>query len=112
MKRHPSTCTRYDYEIHHVDIISAYLEAELKEKIWMQQLSDFESNDSSDVCLLKKIIYDLKQSTRMWYDILKAFLIDTSLKTKSWKKLIHDEIELFQAARLHAVWSRNYENHD
>ena len=26
-------CTRYDYEIHHVNIISAYLKAELKEKI-------------------------------------------------------------------------------
>lgn len=103
MERHPNTCTRYDYEIHHVDIISAYLEAELKEEVWMQQPSGFESADPSDACLLKKAIYGLKQSARMWYDILKAFLTGTSLETKSWEKLIRGEAELFQAARLHAV---------
>ena len=31
----------------------------------MQQSIDFESNNLSKTCLLKKIIYDLKQSVRM-----------------------------------------------
>ena len=66
-------CIRYDYEVHHVDIISAYLKVELKEKIWMQQFYDFKSNDSNKACLLKKIIYDFKQSVKMWYEILKNF---------------------------------------
>ena len=68
-------CIRYDYEIHHVDIISVYLKAELKEKIWMQQFHDFKSDNPSQACLLKKAIYGLKQSARMWYETLKEFLI-------------------------------------
>ena len=60
-----SLCTRYDYEVHHVNIISAYLEAELKEEVWMQQPHGFESDDPSQACLLKKAIYGLKQSARM-----------------------------------------------
>ena len=69
-------CTRYDYEVHHVDIISAYLKVELKEKIWMQQFHDFESNDSNKTCLLKKVIDGLKQSIKMWYEILKKNFIN------------------------------------
>ena len=42
----------------------------------MQQSTDFESNNSSKVCLLKKAICDLKQSARMWYETLKNFLTD------------------------------------
>ena len=67
-------CTRYDYEVHHVDIISAYLEAELKEEVWMQQPHGFESDDSTKACLLRKAIYGLKQSARMWYETLEEFL--------------------------------------
>lgn len=67
-------CIRYDYKVHHVEVISAYLKAELKQEIWTQQFHDFESDDSSQTCLLKKAIYSLKQSARMWYKTLKEFL--------------------------------------
>ena len=41
----------------------------------MQQFHDFESNDINKTCLLKKIIYDFKQSVKMWYEILKKKFI-------------------------------------
>ena len=42
----------------------------------MQQFHDFESNDSNKTCLLKKTIYDFKQSIKMWYETLKNFFIN------------------------------------
>lgn len=45
----------------------------------MQVLSDFESNNLFDVCLLKKTIYCLKQSVKMWYNTLKTFLTGMDL---------------------------------
>lgn len=69
-------CIRYDYKIYYVDIISVDLKIELKNEKWMQQFHDFKTNNFSHVCLFKKIIYNLKQSIKMWYKILKFFLIN------------------------------------
>ena len=42
----------------------------------MQQFHDFKSNDSNKTCLLKKIIYNFKQSIKILYEILKIFFIN------------------------------------
>ena len=52
------------------------LESRVKKKIWMQQFHNFESNNLNKAYLLKKIIYDFKQSVKMWYETLKNFFIN------------------------------------
>ena len=42
----------------------------------MQQFHDFESDDSNKTYLLKKVIYDFKQSIKMWYETLKKKFIN------------------------------------
>lgn len=51
-------------EINHIDVTTAFLNSELIETIFMTQPEGYEINNK--VCLLKKSIYGLKQSSRMW----------------------------------------------
>ena len=65
---------RYDLEAHHVDIITTFLKANLKERILVKQPSSF-LKDLDAVCELLRALYDLKQSSREWYECLKDFLL-------------------------------------
>ena len=52
-----------DWEIHQMDIKSAFLNGLLEEEIYMEQLEGFITlGQESKVCLLKKAIYGLKQA--------------------------------------------------
>lgn len=56
----------YNWEIHQMDVIAAYLNGNLDEDIYMIQPPGFEqANDM--VCKLNKGLYGLKQSGRVWY---------------------------------------------
>ena len=66
---------KYDLEAHHIDIVSAFLEANVKERILVKQPPGFEYMSSEAVCELNKALYGLKQSSREWYDTLKEFLL-------------------------------------
>ena len=53
--------------IHQMDVVSAFLNGELKEEIFMQQPPGYVQSGKEDlVCKLKKSIYGLKQSPRCW----------------------------------------------
>jgi hypothetical protein len=60
-----------NYEIEHLDVQTAFLNATLKEEVYMKQPEYFEI-DSKDkdkdqlVCKLKKSIYGLKQASNEW----------------------------------------------
>ena len=54
-----------DLEIHHIDIIMAYLAGELKEEIYMEPPVGL-PNSEQRVCRLRKGLYGLKQSARVW----------------------------------------------
>jgi len=69
---------KYDYEVEQMNIIIIFLEAHLKEEIWMQQSSRFEQKKSNEIfliCRLNKILYEFKQASWEWYTILKIYLI-------------------------------------
>ena len=69
---------KYDYEVEQMNVVIAFLEAHLKEKIWMQQSSRFEQKESNEtflICRLNKTLYELKQASRKWYATLKVYLI-------------------------------------
>ena len=57
-----------DLELFQMDVKTAFLNGNLEEEIYMDQPIGFVSKGQEDkVCLLKRSIYGLKQSSRAWY---------------------------------------------
>jgi hypothetical protein len=56
-----------DYEIHQVDIKTAFLNGDLEEEVYVTQPPGFENGDPRVVCRLNKALYGLKQSPRAWH---------------------------------------------
>ena len=65
-----------DWEIHHVDIKSAYLNAPLKETVYMKPPRGvLKPGQEGKVCRLLKGLYGLKQAGRGWHQELTKVLI-------------------------------------
>ena len=54
------------WEVHHMDVKSAFLNADLTETVYVQQLPGFIVGDGSKVLKLRKALYGLKQAPRAW----------------------------------------------
>lgn len=68
---------KLDLNIDHLDIETAFLNGSLDETIYMYQPEGFIDTKNKDkVCLLKKTIYGLKQSSRVWYKTVEEFLVN------------------------------------
>ena len=66
-----------DWEIHQMDVKSAFLHGLLDEEIYMEQPKGFITpGQESKVCLLKKAIYGLKQALCMWNQQFHGVLSD------------------------------------
>src|SRR5579871_807696 len=66
-----------DYEIHQMDVQSAFLNGELDEEIYMKQPEGFiEEGKENLVCRLHKSLYGLKQAGRTWYNKLHESLVE------------------------------------
>ena len=62
-------------ELHHLDIETTFLHGDLNEYIYMEQPPYFiDPKHPYDVCKLKKSLYGLKQSPRMWHLKLHTYL--------------------------------------
>jgi hypothetical protein len=69
--------THHDWEIHQVDIKSAYLNAALKDTIYMRAPPGYlKTEDFSKVLLLLRSLYGLKQAGFEWSEKLKKFFLD------------------------------------
>lgn len=73
-----ATAAKYDLKIHQMDAISAFLQGDVEEELYMTQPPLYEK-DSKSVCHLKKSIYGLKQASRQWNIKLNAALQDIGL---------------------------------
>ena len=62
------------WEVHHMDVKSAFLHGEIQEHIYMHQ-HEVLQEDPSLVCRLKKSLYGLKQAPRAWYAKMDSFLL-------------------------------------
>lgn len=63
------------FRVYRIDIKSAFLNGELKE-VYIEQPPRFKDNLNRDkVCKLKHALYELKQTSRAWYDTLLEFLM-------------------------------------
>jgi len=65
---------QYDLKLEQLDVKTDFLHGNLKETIYMNHPEGFEEGENK-VCLLKKSLYGLKQSPRMWYLKFDEFLI-------------------------------------
>jgi len=59
-----------------MDVVSAYVQGELSDEVFMEQPEMFIEEDQEDmICKLNKPLYGLKQSGREWYRKLDNFLL-------------------------------------
>ena len=64
---------RFDWEIHQMDVKSAFLNGDLDEEIYMRVPPGYNANPGT-VWRLKKALYGLKQASREWYKKLSGEL--------------------------------------
>jgi hypothetical protein len=69
-------CDR-DWELHQLDVKTAYLNAQIDCAIYVEQPTGFEKSGNGEklYCHLNKSLYGLKQSGRMWNATLNDYLI-------------------------------------
>ena len=68
----------YDLDCEQMDVITAFLNALLKEIIYVEQPTGYEKGNS--VCLLLRALYGLKQAPREWYFTLRDFLVSKGFR--------------------------------
>jgi hypothetical protein len=68
--------TEFDLDARHVDVKGAYLQAKLKEEVYMRQPTGFiDERYPKRVCKLLKSIYGLRQAGHEWFIHLRNWLI-------------------------------------
>eukprot|EP00253_Pinus_taeda_P003179 PITA_03179 len=68
----------FKWEVHQMDVKSAFLHGDLHEEIYMEQPTGFIKTNSSLVCWIKKSLYGLKQAPWSWYAKMDSFRLETS----------------------------------
>lgn len=74
-----SMAARLDLKISQMDAVTAFLNGELEEEVYMEQPKGYEDK-SQKCCKLIKSIYGLKQSSRVWNKTLNRVLIEFNLE--------------------------------
>ena len=71
-----SIAAAYDLEIEQLDVKTTFLHGDLEEEIYMRQPEGFVCKGKEDlVCRLRKSLYGLKQSPRMWYQKFDSYVL-------------------------------------
>jgi hypothetical protein len=66
---------QHDYELVQLDVHSAFLQAELKETIYMRQPHGYTQGPAGVVCKLLKSIYGIKQAPHEWNAEINNFIV-------------------------------------
>eukprot|EP00253_Pinus_taeda_P002960 PITA_02960 len=70
-----SIVAAFDFEVQQMDVKTTFLHGDLEEEIYMKQPEGFAMKGMKElVCKLKKSLYGLKQSPRMWYQKFDTFI--------------------------------------
>jgi hypothetical protein len=62
-------------ELVQMDVVTAFLNADIKEEVYMKQPQGYQQGDNDLVCKLNKTIYGLRQAPHDWYELFSKFLI-------------------------------------
>ena len=66
----------FDLELHQMDVVTAFLNGDLEEDIYMEQPEGcIDKAQPDSVCKLLRAIYGLKQAHRQWHSRIDEFLI-------------------------------------
>ena len=66
----------FDFEVEQMDVKTKFLHGDLEEEIYMKQPEGFAVKGKKElVCKLKKSLYGLKQSPRMWYQKFDTYML-------------------------------------
>ena len=58
-----------------MDVKTTFLNGKISEEVYLEQPEGFETHDSNVfVCRFKKALYELKQPSRAWYEIIGKYL--------------------------------------
>lgn len=72
---------RYDYDIDHLDVVTAFLSGDLEEEIYLEQPEGFvDKNHPRKMYRLKKTLYGLKQGAHVWNRKLYQTLIELNFE--------------------------------
>ena len=74
----------FDFDLHQMDVKTAFLNGNLEEKVYMKQPKGFSSSEGEHlVCKLKKSIYGLKQASRQCYfkfhEVITSFSFEENI---------------------------------
>ncbi|KAG4037393.1 Retrovirus-related Pol polyprotein from transposon TNT 1-94 [Phytophthora cactorum] len=76
-----SMAAKYGLKLHQMDVKTAFLNGLLDEDIYMAQPDGYVDEDHPDyVCKLKRSLYGLKQSPRMWNQTIDDFMLKLGFK--------------------------------
>ena len=75
--------------VHQMDAISAFLQGDIEEEIYITQPQGFEGRHGNGVCKLKKAIYGLKQSSRVWNQHLDAKLKQMGFQPSAYDSCVY-----------------------
>ena len=72
-----SYASHKNFKVYQMDVKSAFLNGDLEEEVYIEQLEGFQLIDNPDnFYKLKKALYGLKQAPRVWYYRLDKYLHD------------------------------------
>lgn len=63
-----------DCSLHQLDVKNAFLNDDLKEKLYMKTPPGFRDKIGKKICRLKKSLYGLKQSPKTWFKRITKFV--------------------------------------
>jgi hypothetical protein len=71
-----SIVVAFDLEVEHMGVKTTFLHGDLEEEIYMKQPEGFVVKGKKEmVCKIKKSLYGLKQSPRMWYQKFDTYIL-------------------------------------
>jgi hypothetical protein len=71
-----SIVVAFDFEVEQMDVKRTFLHGYLEEEIYMKHPEGFVVKEKKEmVCKLKKSLYGLKQSPRMWYRKFDTYML-------------------------------------
>jgi hypothetical protein len=89
-----SLAATFDLEIEHMDVKTTFLHGDMEEEVYMKQLEGFVVKGKQElVCKIKRYLYGLNKSPRMWYQNLDTYILSLGFVISKDYHLIYSKEE-------------------